>query len=709
MPSRKRPRAAYSNPPHGGHSLPSTLDLTNLSHLLFGWVTPIIRSRQKHKLPPELQSKYLYHQLLHVESQNTPKDPIPLWQSIYRVIAHDFWLGGFYLFINNILLIANSLLIKYILKAIHQQDFQTVFQLSILVFFSSVGESIFLQQFNHGNSVTLNQNSIDDELYFVAIFTSSSKVIAIITSKLFHSYLKLRLHTLHPPLSIGEILNIQGKDTQALREFVVFFHSIWSCPLLILSTVILLISLLGVIPACMGAVIYPLLLPIESYLRIISKKYRKHAVHQSDARVNLIQEVINGIKTVKLTNLCSAVIKKIKTIRDLELRYLWRTLSIEVVNNVIIQSATVMVTMTTFLAYYLSEGDATISAEKAFTALVLIRTLAGPIKRLPECIAKYADAVISISRVEKIVREAEKCEAQHRSRAAASNASTYRRNSPAIYLRDIVALRPPSKMVLQASSLALRGPGLIFVTGANASGKTSLFLAILQELCVQHGDICSEPPDGKIAYCGHDSWIVRGSARDNITFCSPLTAEHIDEARYESVVKSCGLDVDFRCWEGDGHAELGEKGVNISGGQKARIALARALYSDAKILLLDNILSGLDADTAAHVFSEAILRQRHKRLILLSSHHQQLQHYASGVIHVAEGTATFRETKAMERWDPSSMQAYSMEESSVNEEGESRRRISIHESLSELETPHFESTKVTTNAYFQYFQVGRMS
>ena len=535
-------------------------------------------------------------------------------------------------------------------------------------------------------------------------------MIAVVSSKLFHSYLKLRLHTLHPPLTIGEVLNIQGKDTQALREFVVFFHSIWSCPLLILSTVVLLISLLGVVPACMGAAIYPLLLPIESYLRIVSKKYRKHALHQSDARVNLIQEVIDGIKTVKLTNLSSAVIRKIKSIRDLELRYLWRTLSVEIVNNVVIQSATVMVTLTTFLAYYLTQGDAAMSAEKAFTALVLIRTLAGPIKRLPECVAKYADAVVSIGRVEKIVREAERCEALHRSHATAADAATNSKHlSPAIYLRNVSAIRPPSRVVVQVEGMALRGPGLIFVTGANASGKTSFFLAILHELLIQHGEVYSEPRDRPIAFCGHDSWIVNASARENITLCSPSSSAPFDEARYESVVRACGLDVDFRRWEGFDSAGLGEKGVNVSGGQKARIALARALYSDAKILLLDNILSGLDADTAALVFSEAILGQRGRRLILLSSHLQQLQPYASGVVHLEEGRATFRETRARKTWDPTSIQAFTMEEASGKEEGVTGRRVHVHESLSELDSLPLESTKITTNAYFQYFQLNRPS
>lgn len=70
--------------------------------------------------------------------------------NVYHVIAKDFWLGGLYLLINNILLIFNSILIKYILKAVHQQEYELVFKWSLLVFFTSIGEAIFLQQFNHG-------------------------------------------------------------------------------------------------------------------------------------------------------------------------------------------------------------------------------------------------------------------------------------------------------------------------------------------------------------------------------------------------------------------------------------------------------------------------------------------------------------------------------------------------------------------------------
>ena len=450
---------------------------------------------------------------------------------------------------------------------------------------------------------------------------------------------------------------------------------------------------------------YPLLLPVESYLRIVSKKYRKHAMHQSDSRVNLIQEVIDGIKTVKLTNLSSIAMKKIKSIRDIELRYLWRTLSIEIVNNVVIQSATVMVTMATFLAYYLSKGDTMMSAEKAFTALVLIRTLGGPIKRLPECIAKYAEAVVSINRIENIVREADNCEVEHKQHYAKQTDSHTASNGAAISLKNVSARRPPSMSVLKDVSLNLKGPGLFFVTGANASGKTSLFLTILQELQLQRGEIHVEPSQGGVAFCGHDSWIVNASARDNIIFCSPSSNGDIDEVKYEAVVKSCGLEEDFHQWDGFDNAVLGERGMNISGGQKARIALARALYSDSKIILLDNILSGLDAETAAHVFSNAILKERDRRLILLSSHHQQLAHYASGEIHIKDGTVTFREAKAMVQWDPSSIQAFSMDNLDPQGTNMLQRKIPMHDSISDMESLPLESTKITTNAYLQYFKV----
>lgn len=172
----------------------------------------------------------------------------------------------------------------------------------------------------------------------------------------------------------------------------------------------------------------------------------------------------------------------------------------------------------------------------------------------------------------------------------------------------------------------------------------SLLLAILGELLVQRGEVASSAT--AMAYCGHDSWILNASARDNILVGRPSSL--IDEARYRDAVRSCALGEDFRLWRDGELTLLGQRGINISGGQKARIVLARALYSDAPLLLLDNVLAGLDVTTSAFVFQEAILRAGRDRVVLLCTHIPQFYTYASGIIEVSEGSARLVEQTPLE-------------------------------------------------------------
>ena len=163
----------------------------------------------------------------------------------------------------------------------------------------------------------------------------------------------------------------------------------------------------------------------------------------------------------------------------------------------------------------------------------------------------------------------------------------------------------------------------------------SFLLAILGELLIQQGDVASSAT--AMAYCGHDSWILNASARANILIGHSSKA--VDEARYRESVRACALLEDFRLWRKGERTLLGQRGINISGGQKARIALARALYSEAPVLLLDNVLAGLDVTTSAVVFQEAVLRSSKGRVVLLSTHVQQFHPFATGIIELVEGTA----------------------------------------------------------------------
>jgi ABC-type multidrug transport system ATPase subunit len=207
-------------------------------------------------------------------------------------------------------------------------------------------------------------------------------------------------------------------------------------------------------------------------------------------------------------------------------------------------------------------------------------------------------------------------------------------------------------------------------------------------------------PDTAVAYCGHDSWIINGSARDNILLGS--SDSQVDEDRYRSAVEACALLDDFRGWNDGDKTVLGERGINSSGGQKARIALARALYSKANILLLDNVLAGLDATTAAHVIEHAILKVSSHRIILLCSHKPELLRYAKGVVSVVSGVVQM-DTQSLASALAQIQGGRGSDDVSESVDTTETKKAVV--SNSDVRAPKSHVSNVETNAYWEYFMV----
>lgn len=125
------------------------------------------------------------------------------------------------------------------------------------------------------------------------------------------------------------------------------------------------------------------------------------------------------------------------------------------------------------------------------------------------------------------------------------------------------------------------------------SGKTSLLQAILSELRIREGSI---QVNGRLSYASQEPWVFAGSVRENILFDSEY-----DEERYNEVVKVCALERDLNLLADGDQTFIGERGIALSGGQKARINLARALYFQADCYLLDDPLSAVDAHVCEYL------------------------------------------------------------------------------------------------------------
>ena len=187
-------------------------------------------------------------------------------------------------------------------------------------------------------------------------------------------------------------------------------------------------------------------------------------------------------------------------------------------------------------------------------------------------------------------------------------------------------------------------PGEILgIIGEVGSGKSSLLQAILNCLILLNPKECDGIHiKGKIGYVSQIPWIQNETIKNNILFFKEFNRE-----KYEKVLEKCQLKYDLDVLEGGDLTEIGEKGVNLSGGQKVRVSLARAVYSDPDIYLLDDPISALDANIGKKIMNDLIIQYLNGKTRIIVTHALQYLQYMDRIIYMKNGriewTGSFQE------------------------------------------------------------------
>jgi ABC-type multidrug transport system fused ATPase/permease subunit len=212
-----------------------------------------------------------------------------------------------------------------------------------------------------------------------------------------------------------------------------------------------------------------------------------------------------------------------------------------------------------------------------------------------------------------------------------------------------------NKFLLQNINFSLARRSISMVVGSVGAGKSTLCHAILGELPRMEGSITFRARQRHVGYCDQTAFLFNGSVRDNIIAFSAF-----NPARYAEVVSATALTYDLsRLPQGD-LTNVGSDGITLSGGQKQRVSLARALYLQADLLVLDDVFSGLDAETEELVFSKVfgphgLLRKR-QATVVLCTHSVRHLHAADNIIALGDGTiaaqGTFAQLRTSQRFQP---------------------------------------------------------
>ncbi|KAI4091192.1 MAG: hypothetical protein L6R37_007773 [Teloschistes peruensis] len=341
-----------------------------------------------------------------------------------------------------------------------------------------------------------------------------------------------------------------------------------------------------------------------------------------------------------------------------------------------------------FYAYTALAGQP-LRIDIAFPALQLFGMLENSLRDVPNLITTLLNANIAVGRIEDFMKEANKDDAMVRSVPGAK---------PQVTLRNASFAWPgiPNE-VLQ--NISLEFPvGLTVICGKVAAGKTALLQALLGELEGRGGHVTL--PNDVVGYCAQTPWLQSMSIRENILFTYPY-----EEGRYRKVLEACALTQDLAAFKHGDLTNIGENGIGLSGGQRDRVALARAIYSPAKMLFLDDPLSALDHQTADFIVRKCFMGPLvDGRTVILVTHRTALcQHVAKQVVEVSNGTARVLDREQL----PSS-------ESSDSVASDTAEEVKEEDSQEDTEAEKFiEDEKrahggVKAAIYWEYVRAGKL-
>lgn len=389
--------------------------------------------------------------------------------------------------------------------------------------------------------------------------------------------------------TVGETVNLMSADAQRFNDVTNFIHLLWSCPLqIIISIVFLWLELGPSVLAGLGVMV--LMVPINGFLATKARKLQVENMKFKDERMKIMNELLNGVKILKLYAWEPSFQKQVEDIRGEELKVMKKFAYLTAVSTFIFTSAPALVSLATFAVFVSVSKDNVLTAEKAFTSISLFNILRFPLAMLPMLIASIVQTAVSKKRLEKFL-------------AGEDIDSDIVRQDPSFNTAVSVcdgsfAWEKDAKPLLKDVNLDIEPGRLVAVVGAVGSGKSSLMSALLGEMHSTKGFINIR---GSLAFVPQQAWIQNATLKDNILFGSPH-----EEERFKKVIQACALAPDLELLPGGDLTEIGEKGINLSGGQKQRVSLARATYSQADIYLLDDPLSAVDSHVGKHLFEKVI-------------------------------------------------------------------------------------------------------
>ncbi|KAH3675689.1 hypothetical protein WICPIJ_009312, partial [Wickerhamomyces pijperi] len=450
---------------------------------------------------------------------------------------------------------------------------------------------------------------------------------------------------------------------------------------------------------------------------------RRGANQYTDARVGLMREVLNSMKIIKFYSWEDAYKKNVVSQRTKETGIILKMQSIRNFLMAFAISLPSIISMVSFLVLYGIKGRTTNPAD-IFSSLSLFGSLSQQVMMLPMALATGADAMIGIGRVREYLQtpdldedegvpdnynnenlpkdisirvedasfeweqfhdgdestedvaeaeeEAEEEKTKNRDKTTSSISTNSDENSHATHTNINNGFQGFHNI-----NFEIKKGEFVIITGPIGSGKSSLLTALSGFMKKTNGSFSI---NGSLLLCGQP-WVQNATFRENILFGLPM-----DEARYKQVIEVCALTDDIKLLPGGHDSEIGERGINLSGGQKARINLARAVYADKDIVLFDDVLSAVDARVGKHITDNCFVDFMKDKTRVLATHQLSLIDNADRVIFLnGDGSINIGTVQGLLASNPEFLKLMEHSKKQSTEEENIRKANEIEEGATQLE------------------------
>ncbi|EAW12826.1 ATP-binding cassette glutathione S-conjugate transporter YCF1 [Aspergillus clavatus NRRL 1] len=613
------------------------------SVLTFSWMTPMMKFGYKNYLTQDDlwnirrrdTTRDTGNTLEEKWAQELKKSKPSLWLALIRAFGAPYFRGAIIKCGSDVLAFAQPQLLRLLIRFVDSyrtEEPQPVIRgvaIALMMFLVSVTQTLCLHQ------------------YFQRAFDTGMRVKSALTAMIYSKSLRLSSEG-RASKTTGDIVNHMAVDQQRLSDLTQFGMQLWSAPFQITLCMLSLYQLVGVsMFAGIGVMI--LMIPLNGAIARMMKKLQIIQMKNKDSRSRLMTEILNNIKSIKLYAWNTAFMNKLSHIRnDLELNTLRKIGATQSIANFTWQSTPFLVSCSTFTVYVLT-SDKPLTSAVMFPALTLFNLLTFPLSILPMVITSIIEASVAVKRLTDYFTAEEL-----QTNAVTVEDSVTHPGDESVRVRDAAFTwnRYQGDSVIENIDFSARKGELSCIVGRVGAGKSSFLQSLLGDLWKTEGEVIVR---GSIAYVAQQPWVMNASVRENIVF-----GHRWDPQFYDLTVGACALLDDFQNLPDGDQTEVGERGISLSGGQKARLTLARAVYARADIYLLDDVLSAVDQHVGRHLINKVLGRDG-----LLSGKTRILATNAIPVLKEADFIALLRNKTLVEKGTYEQLMAMKGEVSSL--------------------------------------------